>query len=299
MRVRASEVSGRCLLLLVACGCDRIFDLRAAEPFDAAFFDAALATSCPPSGTVPVFSTTPHQVLFRPCNQYTTSDRADDTAVATCSDHVEQGSIDSELAVAPDLAAPDASTLQFTPTLSPEGDQVYVFRYVSTTNTVLRYRRLATDRWDGGTALAFSSSITGRPIELSTPTRGPVRRTILHDGSGFWHELVDDGSATLALVDTFDPVSVLGVYNASAAQLSPDGLRVVVYGTLPRSDGTVMQSVWYADRDSLGSRFRAAAALTDVPIVNDPFLSEDCERLYFSGIGSIWYVQQLAYKRRD
>ena len=77
-------------------------------------------------------------------------------------------------------------------------------------------------------------------------------------------------------------VTVTGMPN-----LSPDGLRLVLGSTTQQS------KVMYSDRPSVDMRFRQAVPLMDIPDVPDPFLTEDCARVYFSGIGSVFYAQRL------
>ena len=72
--------------------------------------------------------------------------------------------------------------------------------------------------------------------------------------------------------------------------MTTDGLRMVFGGLQLGGSG---QAVFYADRGSLDARFGTASVLDGVPAtVTDAYLSEDCERIYFSGLQSIFYEQR-------
>ena len=48
------------------------------------------------------------------------------------------------------------------------------------------------------------------------------------------------------------------------------------------------------DRPSVDAPFRAAEPLQGIPPhVYDSAMTEDCARVYFSGLGAVFYVQQL------
>jgi len=67
---------------------------------------------------------------------------------------------------------------------------------------------------------------------------------------------------------------------------SADGLRAVFTGA------TTLPEVRYAVRSRIDAPFEGSFPLT-VPAAMDAYLTEDCSRLYFSGLGSIFYVPQL------
>ena len=51
-------------------------------------------------------------------------------------------------------------------------------------------------------------------------------------------------------------------------------------------------SVHYADRPSIDARFGAPVVLPAVPVTDDLFMTEDCSRLYMSGLGDVLYLNQ-------
>ena len=72
--------------------------------------------------------------------------------------------------------------------------------------------------------------------------------------------------------------------------LSSDGLRMVFSGTtMPLQIGRKM---YYAERADLSKRFGSATELADVPVVDGAYLTDDCARIYLSGLNSLFYVQR-------
>ncbi len=68
--------------------------------------------------------------------------------------------------------------------------------------------------------------------------------------------------------------------------LSSDGLRFVTFGALTTGESGIV----YSDRATTSARFSPARLL--VPLkVNSAFLSEDCARLYFSGVDATFYME--------
>jgi hypothetical protein len=103
------------------------------------------------------------------------------------------------------------------------------------------------------------------------------------------HELAIDGTGSTEILQY--SAAMLGVYQVNAApNLSPDGLRMVFVGEIDAAD--TAGHVFYSDRPDLTSPFRSAELLQGVPPVSDPFMSEDCSRLYFSAVQSVLYLPQ-------
>jgi hypothetical protein len=279
----------RCLGLFALSACNQVFGLeptktRSSLPFYDAPIDAPF--TCPPIGTTPHFATDPHQVVYQPCDRFqSTADGA--IAIATCLGAISQGPTSGPLSPVADLASTSGVQRQDA-WLAPDGDQLVVAEQTS----FVRYLHAGGDHWTRADTLSWPAAITSSVYSASTPTRGTPRRMLAVDNSGYLDELIDDGTGVLQLQQRYGQ-GALGIFNYNDPMLSPDGLRALVYGTRPDSTGLVQQSVWYTDRASLADDFRPFDAMPDVPIVEDPFMTEDCARVYFSGIGSIWYVQQL------
>ena len=280
-------------LLLALCACNRIFGLSptAESKVDAQFFDAPVDApfTCPPIGTTPRFETDPHQVIYDKCFGYQRS--ANGIAKVDCLNAIDMGAWDGPFAPAADLAE-DATYFRTGGWLAPDGDQIYMQEMgkLASVNQFARFVPNGSGGWTRVDTLVFPSQLY-LPYFISTPTRTVPRHAMVLDNHGYLAEVIDDGTANLQFVRAYSNLQ-LGIANFNGPQLSPDGLRLVIYGTAPQPDGSVLQSVWYSDRPSIDADFRTFDPLPDVPLITDPFFTEDCSRLYFSGIGSIWYVQQ-------
>jgi hypothetical protein len=270
--------------LLALCACNELFGIdktRAVSRTDA-MVDAPF--TCPPIGTAPVFLTNPQQFVRQSCLLYQYSSDAD-LAIADCSGNLSQGAIGGPMTPIADLAS-SGSTIRQAAWIDPEGDQLIV-QEQDTSVLFVRYMHAGGDHWTRGGTLIWPSSLLA-PYQASTQTRGVPRRMMALDNGGYLDEMIDDGSDTLQVHRRYGQ-GELGIYNYQGPMITADGLRMVVYGTQPGP--TVLQSIWYTDRASIDDDFRAFTALPDVPSIQDPFLRDDCARIYFSGIGSIWYEQ--------
>jgi hypothetical protein len=99
-------------------------------------------------------------------------------------------------------------------------------------------------------------------------------------------ELRDIGGAWKP-IDSYPP-EMLGVTGFSDPSLSADGLRMVAYGMIAGAYGPI-----YTSRPSLDVRFDAFQILTTLPSqARDPFITEDCARIYFSALSTVFYVEQ-------
>ena len=144
----------------------------------------------------------------------------------------------------------------------------------------------------------------------STPTRGPVRAAVFSGQDAqlgaVLIEIESSGSGWVEKRRT--PVEMLGVSSVDEPHLSADGLRlvfvsygggVVVGGGGQEADPPTMdptspdQPVYYADRASRDEPFGMARPLMTVPgFVQWPYLTEDCGRIYFSALNTVFYLRQ-------
>ncbi|MGE5181213.1 MAG: hypothetical protein ACM31C_04090 [Acidobacteriota bacterium] len=267
--------------LVLLAGCNAVFGLQRTElpPPDA-------AAVCPPIGQTPVFSTTLRQAVVQSCTGYNISpDRG--IAIASCPTYTAGfnstpagiGPIDGELARLV-LQPTGAYTRIVDYRISPEGDEIFVQQDTDTPggpSVFSVYARNADDTWSWEQDLPIPA--VGA---LSTPSRGPARHLIVSQAAdGMVHEYVRDGASWNEVLPPYS-ASDLGL-NAAELTMSPDGLRAVF-----ETSG----SIWYTDRPDLSSRFRHGSVLAGIPQVPDPFMTDDCARLYFSGLASILYVDQ-------
>lgn len=278
------------LLATLAGGCNAFYGLTETRPVDAAIFDAPndAPYQCPGLGARPTFGSVLVQVTDRNCQLYTTSpDRQ--LAAARCSvgpvDTIETGPIDGELQPATLTGAP--GELSFV-RLTPEGDELWVRRLSAGVGKTTVYSRSDDHTWTFVRDLALPPS--SRDDSFSAPTRrvGGVRRFLVHRFSSDVVEYTDDGTTT-TLVRTYAPPD-LGSPYVILPNLTADGLRIVFAGE-PTSGPSATQTM-YAERSDPGAPFPAASPLATAPVAFDAFLSEDCGRLYTSGLGYLFYASQ-------
>jgi hypothetical protein len=278
---------GRVGLLLCLAGCNQVFGLSETVAIDAQQFDAPpdAAFRCPPAGTPPMFATILHQAVTKNCISYTTSLGAN-RAAAFCLDieAISDGAID-EVPERSIFTPPNAFDM---PRLTPEGDEMWVRRRASNAATFAVYRYGGDHQWTWVRDLSIPSS--SRDDLITTPSRsvGGVRRFLRLAFSELrLYEYTDDG-ATATLIRSYD-ASALAVTFISFPNLDADGQRLVFVGA---ELGSTKARTFYADRASLDVAFSPATVLVTAPVTSDPFLTEDCARLYTNGLGSIFYARQ-------
>jgi hypothetical protein len=265
-----------CAILLLA-GCNQLLGLDKTEhaPPDA-------PPGCPPIGTAPVFSRCVHQVVSSACSYYTLGPDVG-IALAVCPASEIAGStymsgpIDGELSPIAILPS-GANTTTALPKLAPEGDELVLQQTVSYTKpTFSTYRR---NPADGTWSWAADLPIPGAGAH-STLSRGPSRHLLVSQtGGADMREYVRDSAGGWSEVLPPYAIGELGA-TPTTLDLSPDGLRLVFTATT--------RDVWYADRPAITARFSRGSMVAGVPRVSDPFLTEDCNRLYFSGLDHILY----------
>ncbi len=275
----------RWLALVALAACNWAFGTQPVEQIDARYFDATTdaRVQCPAFGMAPRFSPILRQVIDQNCRSYTVS--ADTgLAVATCSeggvDGVYAGPVDQPLVRVPELPAGTQDLTIGEARLSPDG-QLLVVSTFDLTNVASAYRTytLGAQGWVPGPDLPLPQF--GNP---SVPSRGPDRRVLFYDQNIGKEFRQDTSGAWLEVGDvTFGPAP--GVHSV---WLSPDALRFVAYeaassGTRPR--------LYYADRASRDAPFTAPVELAGVPASFDPFITEDCDRIYMTSVEAIFYAQ--------
>lgn len=284
--------------LLVTCACNQAFGLSSTQlpAID------ALPTSCPPVGTTPHFSPIFHQVFAQTCTSYVPG--VSGTAVAQCSDPsltsygVGIGPTDQRLAIAV-VPMVSASAELRAPRLVPEGDRMIVdnFNFDAQGGAFFaEYAPASADRmtWTyardsgipHGTSLDFAN--------IGTVTRSPLARVILAthlSTNGEFDELVEQAPGSWSTFATYHPTDLglpLGVL-PFAANLTSDGLHAVFQAYTPGE-----KHIYYLSRASLTEQFGTATLLDGVPgDLTDAVLTDDCTRLYFSGVERILYLEQI------
>jgi hypothetical protein len=281
----------------LTCGCNWAFGLETTKPLDAAFFDAPpdSAWTCPPTGALPRFAPTLQQLdVGRYCVDYTISPMTG-LAMAWCrgdpATEIAQGPIEGVLVAATGIAPTEATRYVDEPRLTYEGDEVWV-RQVSmqavTVASLFSVFRAVGDTWQWSANLAVPTS-ADRGDEISVPTRssaGPRRFMFNAPTEDVMYEMMEGSPPTI--VHMYRNVD-LGMTYIVRPMLSPDGLRLV-FGGQRMTD--LLVTTMYVDRPNLGATFGIATPLHDAPAAMDPFLTEDCGKLYASGLGRIFYAQQ-------
>lgn len=279
-------------LVLAVAGCNSVFGVHQTEQApvaDAQFFDAPSDApyACPQIGTAPVFKKYYHQALDQSCSGYTTSPRTNlATAMCVAPSVVREGAIDGPMTVSTFASPPSTSGAVYRAKLGPDGDVLLVRRFDTIKNafTISLYERTAetwTYRYD-----ALVPTVDGSLP--STPTRGAsARRFLLYFAvnQGEFHEIVETSPGVWSDLLTHTTTE-LGVDAVFDVNLSPDGLRIVFGG------GTsVSTAIFYADRARVGDPFGHTTPF-DLPAAYGAFMTEDCGRMYFEGLGTIFYVSQ-------
>lgn len=271
--------------LLLASACNQTFGLERTKLVDARYFDVGIDApfACPALGETPEFARTLHQSVLQPVSEYTTSS-VTMRATGISYEGIMEGPVDDVMTVAfgnPGCLACE----QFTsPRLTPEGDGIYGVVVSMIGYSVELYRRV--DQTWMSVQKFPNVSVLG---DISSVTRGPTRHLITSGSAGDFreYEITDDGGASELPVGYTE--TDLGVLSPRSPMLTADGLRLVFIATT----SMMTEAMYYTDRDSISGRFSTARELVGVPVVAGAYLTEDCSRIYLSGLGSVFYAQRL------
>ena len=282
--------------LLALAGCNTVFSLEPTTEriSDARYFDAPIDApfACTPLGAAPPrYSRALHQIT-QDCTDYSASPS---TGLATvlCREStqvlVEEGPLDGPFV--PSVGIDSGPGLAVAhPRLSPEGDELFTIQSPSGGPGVLvAYARQSNGSWLRAYDVTIPFAVPSS-ARIGRVTRGPARRVMIGVYDGYVHELEFDRTGASKEVGTYGPSNLGGAnYTESAPNLSADGLRMI-YDTY--GDTTVL-FMGYADRPNVDAPFGAPRELDGVPSVFDPVMTEDCSRIYFSGVSSLLWIQQL------
>ena len=125
---------------------------------------------------------------------------------------------------------------------------------------------------------------------IGTPSRRPSARLIhVRPNAGLVDEWVEDAPDTWRLFHSYQPQDLGTISLYTQFNLTPDGLHAVFQQA--RVDGSY--AVAHAWRDTIDAPFGQAVPIMGVPrSAIDAFMTHDCGRIYFAGLGSIFYAQQ-------
>lgn len=293
------------IALAVACaGCDQVFGLKPTgtiDPIDAQQFDAPIDApfQCPMIGSgAPAFSATEHHVVGQSCSQY--DETADHSiAVASCIDAMtgmyiaEQHVGDAQMTAASGVAfgGPANSQPQADePHVTPDGTALYVrYSYYPPTmglHVGLERFTRSGEGWvyDASGDIALVGNERMSTIEALP---GGYGYFIADNANELLHEYAVDATGATSEIAPATPFSQFDIHNVIALMLTTDGQRLILVGTVQSEDATI-----YADRTA-GGAFGAPVPLPGAPAgISDPYMRDDCSRLYFSGTGSVFFEYQ-------
>lgn len=92
---------------------------------------------------------------------------------------------------------------------------------------------------------------------------------------------------TLAFQHTPDQIGLVGII---AHDVSNNGLHAFVIGVEAMANNR--SAVYYTDRAALDTAFSPVRRVANVPSIDELTVADDCSRIYFPALGSIFYLQQ-------
>lgn len=275
----------RAALLALLAACNQVYDLAPTVARDARYFDAPIDAPyrCPPVGTPPLFAPTLSQLVLD-CASYTASE-ARGIALAMCA--VDDGKI--HVATGP-LAGPFTRLaaveeldhlLISQPQLAADGTMflLYVFDINALVATVQVFRDKAGTWVRGG-------DLPAAAITTANPSSGPDHR-IVYATTGGLDELRLDAGGDWVDAGTDHALEQIGVENLRPLWLSPDGRRLLFAVDVGKETAFLAFTERQTTSDPFGPHIR-----TDLPFVIDPYIADDCSRIYFSGLRSVFYAPQ-------
>lgn len=279
----------RSLLLLALAACNQIFGLAPTQSRGAAFYDAPpdAPFACPAIGAgAPTLTGVLVQQVQQDCSAYSPS-FASGRAAARCeatdgSMYLCEGPVDASLSFVA------ATTMIDTPRMLPDGNTMYVFRQdpLLTTAHILAFARsgsgwaaapdpgFGTLQQSDGISTVMRGASGNRLIVMTTST-GAEQLDEWADDGGSWH-----------VVGTHSPAE-FGLQTVGSLTLTTDGLRGLVLG----SAASGAYRTLYTDRPSVDAAFSPGQPVEGLLwSAEDAQLTDDCSRVYFSGLGWVFYV---------
>lgn len=271
-------------LVLLATGCNAVFGIERTElpPPD------ALPSTCPALGSAPHYSGTFHQLVIEDCSDYSPSFAAN-VAMGVCyGGSLYSGQLDMPLTPLKVSALGSEVNLR-APRVLPEGNVAFIDNnnFDFNNGDLFAEYDAAGTTWNlvGDTGIPHGTDLGAY---IGAVTRAPNRHLMWTNGKdGSLHELVQSASTTWTEAPTTAALGLPEVYDP--ANLTPDGLHLIVHVTT-----TAGSAIYYSARASIDDAFPPAVALTGVPeAVTDPVMTEDCTRVYFTGVARLFYVEQI------
>jgi cysteine-rich repeat protein len=246
---------------------------------DACASDCQALTSCPPPGMTPMLSDQFQQLSLRGCQHYTTT--TDGTVAVTKCSTVMISDDGAPFQTIPAISA----VSDYYPTISPSGDVIWF--YHTNPAACARSRRTSTG-WSNAVDV-----ITANPTNVvpGRPSANPMPHLFVTVGVDQLTEYVFDAQDVPQPVKSYTAAE-LGVDRiVRNANLSNDGLRLV-FG----ADVGMVSGAFYSDRPTIDGVMSRARRISETAPNYDPFLTDDCERLYFSALNSMFYLRQIGWR---
>ena len=266
--------SNKLLATLLLASCNQVFGNDSVGGSPNAIYDAPIDApfKCSPIGVTPQFSPLLHQYAVEDCTYYA---QVGSDAIAVCANVTNIAPIGMPLV--PALGIMPMEILP-TPRLAPDGTYLVVGYLQSSSPTASRYVRDG----DGWSLAAPQPELGALALGNIVHVAGADRITVRFKATLTFDELVFDGSAWTQVAS--HPNAELGIEGGPVSMWSSsDALRMVV--------ADAARNLYYTDRPTVDASFRTADPL-ELSGSDDMSLSDDCSRIYVTGLGSILYAQQ-------
>jgi hypothetical protein len=176
-----------------------------------------------------------------------------------------------------------------TPRLTPEGEVLYLDHLKMANGIFERYDRKGGTWIQTGTLSSTQLPPPGNSTQMGSVTalssNEGFRRGMLTGNPTIIEVSIEDATGEYTVVHNYTGLVDLA---AQAAQLLPDGLRMLIAGTKAG-----INAVYFGDRASVGEDFTSVVPLIGIPaFATDPFMTADCSRVYFSSAGTIFWAEQ-------
>jgi hypothetical protein len=264
--------------LLGLWGCNQIYGLDKTRlpPPDGPY-------ACPELGAAaPTFSRTIYQAFTQPSSSYHFNPTGT-LAVASAFDAIYTGRFGEPLTLRPEIVAPSGYFF-FDPHPSADGERLYIqSRFeplVGALGAGIAVYEQSSGTWRYVEDLPAIVSSKGSP---STVFNGPAGDRIIFTNVSTLEEYEHIGGQWILQGAVHDRAAIQ-IDSFVQMAVTSDGLRAVYRG----GENTRMM---YTDRPNLGAWFRTPEPLAGVPKVLDAQLTDDCARIYYSGLGSVFYSQ--------
>ena len=273
-------------IVLALAACNQVYGLE----------DTRLADPVPPDAAPTcqdklAFDRRFEQVILMRCAYYVPA--ADgDLGLASCGaldgrQFFADGPVDKPL-VEVALEAHGDSVARAFPRLAPEGDRALITHLSDTLPPTFSVHYRDATKW----AWAYDLPVVGDyDATVGTPSRRPHAH-VMHasPNAARVDELVEDTPDNWRIVRSYTPQDLGTISLYTMFNLTPDGLHVVYQRVI--NDGTYEMT--QASRTNIDAPFGPGTPLEGIPrTVFDAFMTNDCGRIYFSGLSSIFYARQL------